>query len=131
MAETYRWEKRAAEWASEDEASSRLLWAQRKKELLTQDWETGLKLRNLTFEYLEKINAAREVSRVESSDGTIVVTKELEITVGDLARLAKTSSELQRLAVQEPTAVQNGQNGQNNTVQATQVNIMLPAVDRV
>jgi hypothetical protein len=117
----YDWQQRAKDYADFERDNLKSRWESRRRELLDEDWDTGGQLRKIAREFLDQANSLKEVSRSHDPEtGETVVILAANFTVGDLARLAKTGSELQRLGVGEPTSIQG-------TAKAG-VGIYLPAV---
>lgn len=102
----WNWSQRAKDWAREDVTDRQRVWKKRREELFDADWETGSTLRKVAGEFLEQIKLHKEVSRgFSEEDGAETITLAVNITPGELARLMKTASELQRLGVGEPTTI--------------------------
>jgi len=107
MSERWQWGERAREWSLEDRSDMTRLWEQRRRQLLDADWNTGARLRGVASDYLELLQKHKEVARViDPETGIETVTLAVNITAGDLTRLLKIASELQRLGVGEPTTIQ-------------------------
>jgi len=122
QANKWVWEERAREWAEYEQFMLEHRWRQRKLELMEADWGTGGTLRSVALRFLEVIQTHKELSRVTKEDGTEVVTLAVNIAPSHLAQLLKTASDLQRLSLDQPTAITKSIEGQAPAV-------YLPKVD--
>jgi hypothetical protein len=125
MAVKYDWEARAKDWSDHDRSNLKEKWDSRRRELLDEDWDVGKKLRQTAIDFIEAFETMKEVQRTTTENDEGVVTETIVLaanfTAGDLARIAKVGSELQRLGVGEPTQIQG-------TAQPG-VGIYLPRID--
>lgn len=111
MSLKWDWASRAKDWAKEDMQERQRIWQKRREALFDADWETGSNLRKVASDFLEQIKMHKEIARgFSEEDGTETITLAVNITPGELARLMKTASELQRLGVGEPTSIQGNAN---------------------
>jgi len=106
MSTKWVWAERAKAWQEQEFFVKKQMWLKRREELLNADWDTGYELRKVAVSFLKQIALHKEISRsIDEATGNEVVTLAVNISPGDLARLMKTSSELQRLGVGEPTSI--------------------------
>jgi hypothetical protein len=110
MAVKYNWESRAKAWADFDKETTFRKWQKRRMQLLDQDWDTGEALRRSADNMLNRFEELVETSVMEETDPeTGVITRTVilkpNFTIGDVSRVAKIGSELQRLGVGEPTSI--------------------------
>lgn len=110
----YEWSKRAGEWDIFNTSFLKYQWNKRKMDLLERDWSNGGSLREMGEKFLKILPTLIEESRVEV-DGETIVVKKVNLRPGELSQLLKIGSELQRLAVNEPTSI-NSEIGSEKTV---------------
>lgn len=97
----WRWSDRAHAWAEQEDQLLSTIYRLRKLEIAEEDWTTGRDVRQFALKVLKRMNVAEVVGKDE--DGN-VVTK-VAVKPGELAQMLRTATELQRLAVNEPTVL--------------------------
>jgi hypothetical protein len=108
QATTWHWAERAMLWAAEDTVLRKTRWEVRRQELLEADWDVGGQLRRLGQEFLKVMKVTKQVGTGPDGETLLAVGA----TPSQVAQLLKTASEIQRLAIGEPTDIF----GQNNTI---------------
>jgi len=103
----FQWQARVNRYLELAAARREAIRAQRVQELAEQDWNLGQNLRTKAGELLAEFDKfkTRQVKEIvdENGDTLRIITVKLNATLSQLAQLAKTASDLQRLAVDEPT----------------------------
>jgi hypothetical protein len=115
VAKEWFWEARAKQWEGDDRLQTQILWEERKRELLEEDWLLGGKLRKVVARALDDFETKIEVLTAANGDKLV----KLSVPLSHLAQASRAGSELQRLAANAPTAI--------TEVRAPQ--IYLPAVE--
>lgn len=101
------WIERLADWERAEAVFQARVWEGRRRMLLEQDWRDGQALRDQARELLEAF--PRFIRRQENNtigpggEALRVITLALNTTPIQLAQMFKAASELQRLAIGEPT----------------------------
>jgi len=116
----WRWAERARDWAEDERSRRRAKWEDRRMQLMEDDWTDGGSLRKFAQDALGTLQLFKETGK--GPNGEIVLTA--QVTPPQVATLMKVSSELQRLALGEPTDIQ----GHNDQIGPA---IYLPEVDHV
>jgi hypothetical protein len=118
MALQYEWKARAGDWDDDESFRRRREWEQRRRDLADADWGTGGKLRDVATKYIEALEQYKVVG--QTPDGRQIV--QVNLRPGELSQLLKISSDLQRLAVGEPTEI----SGRNDNIGPA---VYLPEMD--
>lgn len=104
----YSWQARVDRYDELQSIELEYLAEQRRRALFDLDWNLGGELRQNVMSFLAELPRFTTVDETEDIDpatGNTVITRyvKLDTTLGELARVSKLASEIQRLAVNLPT----------------------------
>ena len=103
----FEWQERVAAWATQQQDGLDDEWSKRRLELRESDWQDGQELRDAVRNLIEGLEVFRVTSTdlEEDENGNMikVITLAYKPGIGEVARAAKTASDLQRMAADEPT----------------------------
>ncbi len=99
---TRGWQERVAVWDGWQQAKDQEMWERRRADLRERDWQQGQKLRDRVEEILDQLPVFIQQIKGEA-EGTRVITTKLRASLTQISQALKAASELQRLALGEPT----------------------------
>ena len=99
------WRDRTLAFADAERTLEDEKWSERRRILRESDWEIGSQLREAAKAFIHLYEHFRTEETHVDRDGKKVIVLAVNVTATQLTQLARASSELQRLAVGEPTSI--------------------------
>jgi hypothetical protein len=106
----FQWVSRVGDWELLKNEQLERLWEERAAQVRTFDWDAAQELRQKVGDFLDLMKDFTErqegfTTDPDTGERIKVVTLALNFSLGELARVLKVSSELQRLATELPTTI--------------------------